>query len=65
MSGYSWSSPGSALSFNVDDGYLEAIVRGFRGGLLTTADYANLAQCEKLDGMSIELENRVKERQRL
>lgn len=36
--------------FNVDHGYLEALVRGFKTGLLTTGDYANLVQCETLEG---------------
>jgi V-type H+-transporting ATPase subunit d len=35
---------------NIDDGYLEGILRGFRGGVLTSADYANLCQCESIDG---------------
>lgn len=36
--------------FNMDHGYLEALVRGFKTGLLTTTDYANLVQCETLEG---------------
>jgi V-type H+-transporting ATPase subunit d len=39
------------LTFNMDHGYLEGLVRGFKGGLLTQSDYANLVQCETLDGM--------------
>jgi len=38
------------LFSNIDDGYLEAILRGFRGGILTSTDYANLCQCESIDG---------------
>lgn len=48
-------TPGSSITFNKDDGYLEALVRGFRGGLLTTADYANLLQCEKLEDLKLHL----------
>jgi V-type H+-transporting ATPase subunit d len=44
------STPGSSLSFNIDNGYLEAELRGFRLGLLTHADYTNLTQCDALDG---------------
>ena len=44
-----------ALTFNINDGYLEAIVRGYRGGLLTTADYNNLCQCETLDDIKLNL----------
>eukprot|EP00010_Vexillifera_abyssalis_P007161 CAMPEP_0201545158 /NCGR_PEP_ID=MMETSP0173_2-20130828/1693_1 /ASSEMBLY_ACC=CAM_ASM_000268 /TAXON_ID=218659 /ORGANISM="Vexillifera sp., Strain DIVA3 564/2" /LENGTH=365 /DNA_ID=CAMNT_0047953483 /DNA_START=19 /DNA_END=1116 /DNA_ORIENTATION=+ len=53
--GYAWSYPGSSLTFNVNDGYLEAIVRGFRGGMLTTSDYEKLIDCETLDDMKIQL----------
>ena len=42
---------GSSLTFNVNDGYLEAIVRGYRSGILTTGDYSNLTQCETLEGI--------------
>ncbi len=44
-----------ALYFNVDGGYLEAIVRGYRAGLLTAADYNNLCQCESLDDVKMHL----------
>ena len=39
------------LLFNADNGYLEGIVRGFRSGFLTASDYANLGQCETLEGL--------------
>jgi len=38
------------LFFNVDSGYLEGLVRGFRSGILTQSDFLNLAQCETLEG---------------
>ena len=38
------------LFFNVDSGYLEGLVRGFRSGVLTQSDYLNLSQCETLEG---------------
>lgn len=38
------------LYFNVDSGYLEGLVRGFKAGVLTQADYLNLVQCESLEG---------------
>lgn len=44
-----------ALNFNINDGYLEAIVRGYRSGLLTAADYNNLCQCESLDDIKMHL----------
>ena len=36
--------------FNVDNGYLEGLVRGFRSGVLDKADYLNLVQCETIEG---------------
>ena len=41
----------SALTFNIDHGYLEGLVRGFKSGILKQADYLNLVQCETLEGM--------------
>lgn len=45
----------SEFYFNVDHGYLEGLVRGFKAGILTSADYVNLAQCETLEGKSASL----------
>lgn len=42
--------PGGLFTFNTNDGYLEALLRGFRSGILSTADYANLIQCDALEG---------------
>lgn len=33
----------------------EGIVRGFRSGLLTAADYSNITQCESLDDIKLYL----------
>lgn len=38
------------LSFNVDHGYLEGLVRGMKAGILSQTDYHNLAQCDTLEG---------------
>lgn len=38
-------------SYNVNDGFLEGIVRGYSLGLLTRIDYGNLTQCDSLDGV--------------
>jgi V-type H+-transporting ATPase subunit d len=38
------------ILFNVDHGYLEGLVRGFKSGILRAQDYSNLVQCETLDG---------------
>uniref|UniRef100_A0A670IF77 Uncharacterized protein n=1 Tax=Podarcis muralis TaxID=64176 RepID=A0A670IF77_PODMU len=39
----------ASVFFNVDHGYLEGLVRGFKCGILTASDYVNLAQCETLE----------------
>ena len=36
--------------FNVDNGYLEGLVRGFRSGILSRGDYLNSVQCETVEG---------------
>jgi hypothetical protein len=38
------------LFSNIDDGYLEGLLRGLRSGILSSTDYANLCQCESIDG---------------
>ncbi|XP_026646569.2 V-type proton ATPase subunit d 2 isoform X2 [Zonotrichia albicollis] len=50
------SSGYSEFYFNVDHGYLEGLVRGFKGGILTSADYVNLAQCETLEDLKLHLQ---------
>eukprot|EP01089_Gocevia_fonbrunei_P020907 TRINITY_DN78_c0_g1_i2.p1 TRINITY_DN78_c0_g1~~TRINITY_DN78_c0_g1_i2.p1 ORF type:complete len:359 (+),score=65.93 TRINITY_DN78_c0_g1_i2:91-1167(+) len=45
----------SIMTFNIDDGFAEAIVRGFRKGILSKSDYSNLEQCEVLDDMKMHL----------
>ena len=44
------------LYFNIDSGYLEGICRGFRGGILTRAEYLNLVQCESLEDLKVQLQ---------
>jgi len=43
------------LFANIDDGYLEGYLRGYRAGILTDADYVNLRQCETIDDMKMHL----------
>uniref|UniRef100_A0A3Q4BRJ8 V-type proton ATPase subunit n=1 Tax=Mola mola TaxID=94237 RepID=A0A3Q4BRJ8_MOLML len=45
------------LSFNVDHGYLEGLVRGMKAGILTRTDYHNLSQCETLEDMKLHLQS--------
>lgn len=42
---------GDSLTFNVDDGGLEAQVHGCRAKLLRAADYSALGQCTTVDGI--------------
>jgi V-type H+-transporting ATPase subunit d len=43
------------LFANINDGYLEGLLRGYRAGILTSTDYANLCQCESIDDMKMHL----------
>lgn len=45
--------PGELYGFNVEYGYLEAIVRGFRSGFLTDAEYRQLGQCGTLEDIKL------------
>lgn len=38
------------LLFNAGDGYSEAIVRGYKLGLISSTQYSNLTQCETVEG---------------
>lgn len=49
---YGTQTAGNMFTFNANDGYLEALLRGFRSGILSTADYANLIQCDQLEGLT-------------
>lgn len=49
-------NPGSFLTFNIGDGYLEALLRGYRSGILTTSEYNNLVQCESLEDVRLYLQ---------
>lgn len=43
------------LSFNAGDGYSEAILRGYKMGLITNNQYLNLTQCDSI----VELKNQL------
>lgn len=36
--------------FNIDHGYLEGLVRGFKSGIIRDSDYQNLVECQTLEG---------------
>jgi len=46
-----------SMNFNIDHGYLEGLVRGFRSGILRQTDYMNLVQCETLDDLKLHLQS--------
>ncbi|GAC71664.1 vacuolar H+-ATPase V0 sector, subunit d [Moesziomyces antarcticus T-34] len=43
------------ISFNVDHGFLEGVVRGYRTSLLSANHYQSLTQCETLDDFKMQL----------
>ncbi|ODV61623.1 H(+)-transporting V0 sector ATPase subunit d [Ascoidea rubescens DSM 1968] len=43
------------LFFNIDFGFIEGLVRGYRNGLLTQAQYMNLTQCDTLEDLKLQL----------
>ncbi|KFM75562.1 V-type proton ATPase subunit d 1 [Stegodyphus dumicola] len=45
------------ILFNIDNGYLEGLVRGFKCGILKVADYHNLVQCETLEDLKVHLQS--------
>lgn len=43
--------------FNIDNGYLEGLVRGFKCGILKQADYLNIVQCESIEDLKLHLQS--------
>jgi len=43
------------MTYNIDDGYLDGVLRGYRSGILQQSDYSNLTQCENLEDMKLHL----------
>ena len=46
-----------SMNFNIDHGYLEGLVRGFKSGILRQTDYMNLVQCENLEDLKLHLQS--------
>jgi len=53
------TSPGSISTYNLEDGYLDGILRGYYLGLLNRGDYGNLSQCDSLDDLKLHLQSTV------
>ncbi|KAJ0410174.1 hypothetical protein P43SY_002506 [Pythium insidiosum] len=47
---------GDISSFNIQHGFVEALVRGFRSGFLDDVDYHHLTQCETLEDVKLNLQ---------
>lgn len=43
------------LFFNIDSGYIEGVVRGYKNSLITQSQYLNLTQCDSLDDVKLQL----------
>lgn len=43
------------IYFNIDNGFIEGVVRGYRSGLLTGNQYINLTQCDTLEDLKLQL----------
>lgn len=41
--------------FNIDNGFIEGVVRGYRNGLLNGSQYLNLTQCDTLEDLRLQL----------
>ncbi len=53
---YKFNGPiGGITNFNMEYGFLEARVRGFRSGFLTSTEYKQLLQCNDLDEVKLAL----------
>ena len=44
---------GDLNTFNMDHGYNEALVRGYKSGFLTDTEYHHIAQCENIEGRDV------------
>jgi V-type H+-transporting ATPase subunit d len=50
MSGYGKDiSLGGMSTFNMQHGFVEALVRGYRSGFLSDTDYHHMTQCDNLE----------------
>jgi len=48
-----YKASGNLVTFNMQNGFLESIVRGFRSGFLSDIEYRQLSQCENLDDFKL------------
>lgn len=50
------TAAGDITTFNIDHGYVEGLVRGFRSAFLDDVDYHHLTQCESLEDVKLNLQ---------
>lgn len=43
------------LYFNINGGFIEGVIRGYRNGFLTNNQYLNLTQCDTLEDLKLQL----------
>ena len=48
---------GDMATFNMQHGYVEAIVRGMRSGFLQDTEYHHITQCDNLDDLKLALQD--------
>ena len=41
---------GGLATFNIQHGFIEGLIRGYRSGFLDDVDYHHLTQCESIEG---------------
>lgn len=50
------NNPGGLATFNINNGFVEALVRGYRSGFLADNDYHHIVQCETLEDIKLNLQ---------
>jgi V-type H+-transporting ATPase subunit d len=53
------TSPGGIATFNIEDGFLDGVLRGYQLGLLNRQDYGNISQCDSLEDLKLHLQSTV------
>lgn len=48
----------SMLTYNIDSGFIDGIIRGYKLGLITKRQYSSLIQCSNLEGLHASIHNK-------
>lgn len=46
------------LTYNIDSGFIDGIIRGYKLGLITKRQYSSLIQCSNLEGLHASIHNK-------